>query len=151
MNKQNLIEKYFEQCNEINNQFNPQISVLQQAKSQQLSAALDEFIDHLKNLLPPKLLKKVERNFTFGRQKEKGKHFLRSLIREGSTQSIGVTKLRNITLSKDEITELNKFWSPMVNLNPTYMSFSVQLTEQSKQAAKLFFKMAGEMQSRRDF
>jgi len=151
MSEQNLIEKYFEQCNKINNQFNPQISVLQQAKNQQLSVALDEFINHLKGLLPSKLLKKVERNFTFGKEKEKNKHYLRRLIKDGSTQSIGMTQLRNITLSKDEIAELNKFWSPMVNLNPTYMSFSVQRTEQSKQATKRFFKIAGEIQSKRDF
>lgn len=147
----NLIELYFEFCEDINQQYNPQITQLQREKNEKLDIALNELVQCLKELLPRKLLKKVEKDFSFEKENIDNRHFLKKLIKEGSTQSIGITLLRNIKMKERDILEMNKFWKPMINLDPRLKCFSVQLTERSVQGAKNLFKIAEQMQSKRDF
>lgn len=125
MELQNPIEQYFAQCDAINHELDPHIELIQKQKNKRLEEALDDFIESLKNLLPPKLLRKVEKDFNFNQEDDKKRHFLRELIKKCSCSSMGSTFLFNIRLKKKDINELNTCWEGMVNLDPKLKSFSV--------------------------
>jgi hypothetical protein len=146
--EKNLIELHFEFCDRINQKYGPQF---QKEKNEKIDIALNELVQCLRELLPTKLLKRVEKDFSFEKEITDNRHFLKKLIKEGSTQSIGVTQLENIKMRESDISELNKFWKPMVNLNPKLKCFNVQLTERNVQGAKNLFRIAEQMQLKRDF
>jgi len=127
MEEKNLIRTYFQKCNAINKTFDSQIDSLVSKKKEELDAVLNEFVQNLKLLLPLDLLQKVEKDFSFEKEDDMKRQFLKRLILQVKNRPADVTFLRGITLNEEDLLRLNKLWSPMIHIDPIFKEFRIKI------------------------
>ncbi len=127
MEEKNLIRTYFQKCNAINKTFDSQIDSLVSKKKEELDAVLNEFVQNLKLLLPLDLLQKVEKDFSFEKEDDMKRQFLKGLILQVKNRPADVTFLRGITLNEEDLLRLNKLWSPMIHIDPIFKEFRIKI------------------------
>ena len=88
---------------------------------------LNEFVQNLKLLLPLDLLQKVEKDFSFEKEDDMKRQFLKGLILQVKNRPADVTFLRGITLNEEDLLRLNKLWSPMIHIDPIFKEFRIKI------------------------
>jgi hypothetical protein len=134
------LDKYYKDRLEFNQEVCRLEQELKQFKAKRNKETIMPLLEFLEQRIPTHLRHKVLSRFSFTEEDSNERSSLLRLIEERTFASIGMVILRNIPMTKEEITELNQAWHPVAGISPDLKSFGLGGSELSRKINESFWK-----------